>query len=176
MKYELVGASQILRHQLLSPHFLKNDPVRVFAIACRYDFDEEARTASQHCLRVNLLDCPLTTDFKHVTAYSYHRLLDLHRRRSIAAQQLLKLEENVKCVQCSSSHYGHLFPPRWWVDFEQRAKEELAVRPTSDVVFTLGFMLPSAHSGCQRCPESILESHEFLDRLKKRIDDLPSTI
>ena len=133
---------------------------------------------------MNILDCPLSEDLKHITAWSYHRLLDLDRRRATAALAALdeavsppgEGESEVKCAQCTASHYGSLCPPRWWLEFARRAREELRVRPTSEVVFSMRFLAESSHTGCQRCPGSILESHAFLERLKDRIDALPSTI
>ncbi|THH05705.1 hypothetical protein EW145_g4597 [Phellinidium pouzarii] len=179
-KYDIVRATETLRRLLVSPRFVEKEPTRVYAIACRHDLEAEARVASKHTLRINILDCPLSDDLKHITAWSYHRLLDLHRQRSKAAQAVLDeaitSADDVKCMQCSSSHYGSLCPPRWWTEFATRAKEELRVRPTSDVIFTVAFLVESSRTGCQRCAGSILESHAFLERVKSRINELPSTI
>ncbi|TDL29955.1 hypothetical protein BD410DRAFT_709818 [Rickenella mellea] len=176
LKYEMARATRTLRRWLVSPQHLQEAPTRVYAIACRHDFEEEASIASRHTLGINILDCPLSEDLKFITAYSYHRLLDLHRKRSEAAQALMVLEDDVKCMQCSASHYGALCPPKWWSDYEKRAKEELRIHPTTDVIFSMEFLSLSAETGCQRCSQSILESHAFLARLKRRIDELPSTI
>jgi len=175
-KYEAVRATETLRRLLVSPPFVEKYPTRVYAIACRHDLEEEAAIASRHTLCVNVLDCELSDDLKYITAYSYHRLLNLHRKRGRAAQAALQIDDNVKCVQCSASHYGAVSPPRWWTDFERRAKEELSVRPTSEVIFSMEFLSKSANTGCLRCPGSILDAHVFLQKLKKTIDELPDTI
>ncbi|KAH8118807.1 hypothetical protein DFH11DRAFT_1502705 [Phellopilus nigrolimitatus] len=180
MKYDMVRASETLRRLLVSPRFVEKEPTRVYAIACRHDLEHEARLASSHTLRINIIDCPLSEDLKYITAWSYHRLLDLHRRRSAAAEDVLESSivgtDDVKCMQCSAAHYGSLCPPRWWTDFARRAKEELHARPTTDVIFSMAFLAQSANTGCQRCAGSILDSYAFLETLKRRIDDLPSTI
>jgi hypothetical protein len=45
------------------------------------------------------------------------------------------------------------------------------------VIFEMGFVARAATTcGCQRCPGSVLDSYRFLEELKKRIDELPSTI
>lgn len=177
LKYELVVPISRLRRLLLSPSFVRDEPTRVFAIACRYDLEDEAKVASRYTLAVNILDCPLSDDLKHITAFSYHRLLDLHRRRSKAAQDLLKLSSDVKCMQCNGSSFGIFLPPKWWMEFERMAKEELRVRPTTDVIFAMKFLAKTADAAnCQRCPGSILDSYKFLEELKGKIDDLPSTI
>jgi hypothetical protein len=178
VKYDLNTVLSTLSKILLSPKFVESTPTRVFAIACRYELEEEARIASRYTLNVNILDknWPLD-DLKYITAYSYHRLIDLHRRRSEAAQELLKLPEEVRCTQCNGSTFGVYSPPRWWYEFERRAKEELAARPTTDVIFQMGFLARAAcAAGCPRCSGSILDSYKFLEELKKKIDELPSTI
>lgn len=184
VKYEMQRATETLRRLLVAPRFAAKDPTRVYAIACRHDLEVEARAASTYTLSVNILDCPLSEDLKHITAWSYHRLLDLHRRRSAAALAALddavgqpgEGQTELKCSQCVNSHYGSICPPRWWLEFARRAKEELKVRPTSEVVFSMRFLAESSHTGCTYCPGSILESYAFLERLKERIDALPCTI
>ena len=103
VKYDMIRATETLRRLLVSPCYIEKEPTRVYAIACRHDLEEEARLASRHTLGINVLDCPLSEDLKYITAWSYHRLLDLHRRRSEAAQAALELEENVK-----ASHHLNL--------------------------------------------------------------------
>ncbi|KAH7930631.1 hypothetical protein BV22DRAFT_1101602 [Leucogyrophana mollusca] len=176
-KYDFLGVISALRRVLLSPNFLRENPVRVFAIASRYELEYEAKVASQHTLSVNVLDCPLSDDLKFITAHSYHRLLDLHRRRATAAQRLLKVTDEVKCMQCNGGPHGMFVPPKWWKEFEKLAREELALRPTSEVIFGMAFLARVAEeSGCPRCAGSIMDSHKFLEDLKRRIDDLPATI
>jgi hypothetical protein len=177
VKYDFPVVCATLRKHLLLPQFVRAEPTRVFAIACRFDLDEEAKLASRYTLVINILDSPLSEDLKHISAYSYHRLLNLHRTRSGAAQALLKLPDDVKCMLCNGTPYGQFTPPKWWVEFERLASEELRVRPTTDVIFQMAFLAKAAAaSNCQRCPGSILDSHAFLEELKARIDELPATI
>jgi len=176
-KYDMAAVMDRLRVLLVSPAFLETAPVRVFAIASRFDLEEEAKLASKHTLRVQVLDAPLCEDLRHISAYSYHRLLDLHRRRGDAAREALCGPDGLRCAQCNGSQYNAIAPPKWWGEFARRAGEELRNRPTSDVIFSLKFLMQCAHaSGCTRCPGSILESYIFLDKLKAKIDALPSTI
>lgn len=175
-KYEMSAANDFLRSQLVAPRFVESAPVRVYAIASRFDLEEEAKVASRHTLSVQVLDCPLHEDLKHITAFSYHQLLNLHHRRAQAAQELMKISDNVKCMRCNAPPYGTYTAPKWWEDFEARATKELAARPTTDVIFSMAFLAQSAQAGCERCAGSILDAYWFLQDLKKKIDDLPSTI
>jgi len=178
-KYDMTSVMDRLRVLLVSPAFLETAPVRVFAIASRFDLEEEAKIASKYTLRVRVLDAPLCEDLRHISAFSYHRLLDLHRKRGEAARQALCAPpEDLRCFQCNGSpRYNAVAPPRWWAEFATRAGEELRSRPTTEVIFTLKFLMQCAHaSECARCSGSILESFLFLDALKAKIDALPSTI
>lgn len=176
-KYDLIGVIDTLRHQLVQPHFLVSNPTQVYAIACRYELTEEAKLASRYTLDINILDAPLNDDLKHINAYSYHQLLDLHRRRSQAAIELLKCPENIKCAQCNGSAFSVIGSPRWWNEFERRAREELLVRPTTGSIFELKFLAKVANgTSCQYCASSVLDSWMFLQSLKAQIDALPSTI
>lgn len=176
-KYDMTSVMDRLRALLVSSAFLETAPVRVFAISSRFDLEEEAKIASKHTLRVRLIDVPLCEDLRHISAYSYHRLLELHRRRGDSARQALCAPEELRCMQCNGSQYNAMAPPKWWGEFAARAGEELRCRPATDVIFSLKFLMQCAHaSGCPRCPGSILECFLFLDALKVKIDALPSTI
>ncbi|KAF7968017.1 hypothetical protein HWV62_11691 [Athelia sp. TMB] len=177
-KYDFDSVVSALRKILVSPRFLEAHPTRVFAIASRYELEPEAQIASSHTLNVNVLDCPLSDDLKFITAHSYVRLLNLHRRRADAAQALLKVPDEVKCMQCNGHGLASSFAaPKWWKVWEEMAKKELAIRPTSDVIFSMGFLAKAVDgSGCGRCAGSVLASFGFLGDLKQRIDELPATI
>ncbi|KAH8096643.1 hypothetical protein BXZ70DRAFT_327974 [Cristinia sonorae] len=177
-KYDMTVARETLRKLLIAPRFVAKWPTRVYAIASRFELEEEAKIASRYTLTVNVLDCPLSEDLKYITAYSYHRLLDLHRSRAKAAQELLLSmpPDNVKCMLCNGTHYGILLAPKWWQHFQAKAREELSLRPTTEIIFSMPFLAQVASAGCDRCAGSLLNSHVFLEELRKKIDDLPATI
>jgi hypothetical protein len=177
-KYDFVSVVSTMRKLLVAPRFLESSPTRVFAIASRYELEPEAQIASRYTLNINVLDCPLSDDLKHITAHSYHRLLELHRRRADAAQGLLKVPDEVKCLQCNGHGIASSFaPPKWWSVWEGMARKELSARPTTDVIFEMKFLASAADgAGCPRCAGSVLDSYVFLGELKKKIDELPATI
>lgn len=176
-KYDLTSVVISLRAILVDPRFTNAEPTRVYAIASRFEFEGEAQMASKYTLGVNVLEAPLSDDLKFISAYAYHRLLDLHRRRVKEALQMLKLPDDVKCMQCNGSTYSVYAAPKWWNEFEKSARQELSMRPTTDVIFSMEFLAQAAiSSGCQRCAGSVLDSWRFLQDLKKSIDELPATI
>lgn len=177
-KYDFPCVITTLRKHLIIPSFLETSPTRVFAIASRFELEEEAQLASKYTLNINVLECPLSDDLKHISAHSYCRLLGLHKRRAEAAKALLKIPDEVKCMQCNGHGIASSFaPPKWWNSWKDLAASELAERPTSDVIFGMSFLAKAATmTGCPRCAGSILHSHVFLQDLKRKIDELPATI
>ncbi|KAG6831981.1 hypothetical protein H0H87_003125 [Tephrocybe sp. NHM501043] len=177
VKYDFIGVITVLRKLLVSHRFIKSEPLRVYAIASRFELENEARIASEYTLDVQILDAPLSEDLKHITAYSYHRLLDLHRRRARDTIALLKIPPDIKCMQCNGSAFSIHMIPKWWYQFEKKAKEELCVRPTSAVIFGMQFLAQVVMDAeCPRCAGSILDAWKFLEALKKGIDALPKRL
>jgi len=90
-KYEAEGVTFRLRAILASSHFLDLDSLRVYAIACRWSFLEEAKLASTHTVYVDLVKqgegC--TEDMKYMSGLDYHRLLVLQQTRKDAVQKVV---------------------------------------------------------------------------------------
>jgi hypothetical protein len=180
IKYDLTGAIVALRRLLTSPDYLRNSPIQVYAIASRFELDEDAQVASTHTLGYNLLEGPLCEDLKYISAYQYHRLLELHRTRSKRAQEIIDADNcpnEVKCMQCNSSMYTAHGQPKWYYQWERDAKSELAVRPVSDVIFSIEFLGQAAKkASCARCSESVFQCWPWLMEMKKKIDGLPQAV
>lgn len=88
-KYGAEGVISRLRTILASSHFLDLDPLRVYAIACRWSFLEEAKLASTHTVYADLVKqgegC--TEDMKYMSGLDYHRLLVLQQARKDTVQK-----------------------------------------------------------------------------------------
>ncbi|KAK0432823.1 uncharacterized protein EV420DRAFT_1624156 [Desarmillaria tabescens] len=169
-KLDVDAALDSLRKQLVLSEHVENEPLRVYAIAARFDLQEELKIAAKHTLKKNVLDCPLSEDLKHITAYDYHRLLDLHRRHSRAMQDALQ-PDRYRCGQ-------YCYPAKWWTAFIEVANKELAERPSTDVIFRPDFLYRcySSQSHCGACAESVLSQFTDLLKLKESIDALPFAV
>ena len=90
-KYGAEGVISRLREILISSHFLDLDPLRVYAIACRWSFLEEVKFASSRTVYVDLVNqgegC--TEDMKYMSGLDYHRLLVLQRARKDVVQKIV---------------------------------------------------------------------------------------
>jgi hypothetical protein len=180
IKYDFPSVISTLRRFLSSSENLQKSPIQVYAISSRFDLEEEAQIASSHTLSTNLLDGPLYEDLKYISAWQYHRLLDLHRTRSKSAQQIIDTTNcppEIKCMQCNSSLYTAHGQPKWYYEWEKQAKAELAVRPVSDVIFSMEFIGKATKaSECARCSESVFQCWTWLEEMKRKMDALPTTI
>lgn len=167
-----------LRPLLISTAFLKAEPVRVYAIAVRFEFLEEARVASTSALAVRLSDTPQSSDLEHLRATEYHRLVSFHTKRSKRAVYIMDATAN---PLSTSRHYGcHCV--KWYEEFRQAAKQELFIRPTTEVITSLGFLSKIMKDDEKRCnPDYCLigEPSTFLEWVrtaKENIDCLPSSL
>lgn len=180
IKYDLQNVISTLRRFLCSSENLRTSPMQVYAIACRFDLEEEAQIASSHTLSFNILDGPSDEDLKYISAWHYRRLLSLHHTRSKNAQEIIdpaNCPPEIKCMQCNSAFYTSHGQPKWYYDWEKQAKEELAVRPVSDVIFSMDFIAKATKaSGCSRCSESVFQCWTWLEQMKQKMDALPTTI
>jgi len=180
IKYDFSGTITTLRHLLTSPHHLLQSPIKVYAIASRFDLDEDAQIASSHTLRYNILDSPLCEDLKYISAWQYHRLLELHQTRSRHAQEIIDATNcpvEIKCIQCNSSFFTSHGQPRWYYRWEVDAKAELALRPISETIFSMEFIGKAVKKAdCVRCSDSVFKCWPWLMEMKKKINELPQTI
>ncbi|PPR04654.1 hypothetical protein CVT24_011872 [Panaeolus cyanescens] len=173
MKYDFTWATLQLRNLLMTPRFLQQHAIHVYAIASLYDLEDEMGRAAMETLKGNLLGGPPNEDLRYISAFDYHHLLHLHHRRVMASTKLLKCPEGVTCMQCNSSVSSANEPPMWWKAFAAMAKEEMDIRPTTDVVFGTKFLFKAVEkSGCPGCSESILHHWEVLMNIKQQIDQL----
>lgn len=100
-KYQLDAATAALRKMLLLPRFVEEEPLRVYALACRFGFKEEADVASNFACKSSPQAWPVCDEFEHITGAQYHELMLYHRRRGMAAVQVLQGQELcVECLEC----------------------------------------------------------------------------
>jgi len=86
-KYQVQGASlRPLRSLLVSPEFLKSDPIRVYSIACRWKFKEEADLAAPYTASRDILASICEEDVQRMTSMEYHRILILGKERRSRGQ------------------------------------------------------------------------------------------
>jgi len=83
-KYIANSVRMKLKTLLVSPSFLKADPIGVFAVACRSNLDEEAKLAISRTLSFDIVNRISEEHLNVMTTRTYHRLLKEHK--SLQAQ------------------------------------------------------------------------------------------
>jgi len=104
-KYAAKGITTKLKKFLVSPSFLKRDPIGVFAIACSNNLDEEAGLAVQHTFTIDVITQISEERLHTMTTKTYHRLLTEHvlRRKQLigalnTAWLTLNPEGTCRCI------------------------------------------------------------------------------
>ncbi|OBZ77386.1 hypothetical protein A0H81_02746 [Grifola frondosa] len=150
-KYQLLKAMQALRRTFLAPRFVDSEPVRVYAIAKRFDMEEVAEIAAKQAMKFPPIwpDCE---EFKDMSAQDYHALISMHRARGRAASACLddpQLKEILR--ECSSCANSRRF---WWKRYVEKARPMLMEAPTSDIICRAGFVAEMVDAvPCRYCCE-----------------------
>lgn len=180
-KYLLDSILHALRALLIGPSFLEKAPLRVYALACTYNFQEEAKLASRHCLKLDILqEAEVYDELSMISGRDLLRLIKLHQSRGTAIMAILNGSNPSRCDGVNA--YNSNGVPLWWLEFKARAKEELRIRPLGDTIFHLKFMASCVNmgvtNGCPHCPTSYLSSatQARLEQMRMLIDNLPDTV
>jgi len=95
-KYMANGVRARLRQILVSPSFLRDDPIWVYALACRADLDAEAELAIPLTFNINLVRDIPRTHLRMMTGEAYNRLLTSHADRRAELMSIVYRTEHQK--------------------------------------------------------------------------------
>jgi hypothetical protein len=80
IKYNMGRVEKGVRRRLIAPCFLNTASVRVFAIACQYQLEEEARVAARSTVGKPMIGRPLAKELDLVTGRQICELLHYHEK------------------------------------------------------------------------------------------------
>ncbi|KAF9466152.1 hypothetical protein BDZ94DRAFT_1252231 [Collybia nuda] len=198
MKLEMEGIQKYTRKVLLEPRFIESQPLRVFAIACRYGWAAEARKAARFTLR-QPITVPFVEELEYISAAIFYRLQEYHRRcGDIAASRILELANEATpdddrvwttCLTCPRAggrnrkrvEYGpgRPGPRKWWVAWMIRVSEEVRGIPWGETVKKYDLMKAAAEEAkeCIVCKDRATEDLEdFSHILSAEIERAISSI
>jgi len=135
-KYEANGVHAKLTRILVSPSFLRDDPIGVYAIAYRNNLDEETKLAVSHTFSISVVGEISEEHLKAMTAMTYHHLLTDHALRR---EQLINVVKR-SWDQSSSCRCGD--------KFMKEIRLELSKRPFLDRETLEGCLSPAIACGC----------------------------
>jgi len=104
-KYKVEGTQELLKPILVSPPFLTSDPVRVYAMACRFGFKEEAEVAAPRAAATDFTAAIRAEDLRKMDGMDYHRLVVLSKERfKKSKSDVFSLP--LQCPNCPQAFYN----------------------------------------------------------------------
>ena len=103
-KYKVEGVQGFLRPILVSSPFLSSDPVRVYAMACRLGFKEEAEIAASPAATADFTATIRAEDLRNMSGVDYHRLVVLSKERLKKSKSDI-FSFPLQCPSCPQAFY-----------------------------------------------------------------------
>lgn len=180
-RWDALGPMSVIRSSITAPLFLA-DPLRLYAIATRFGWDEEAQLASTHTLSLNLYDKEHRPKLERLTSQNLMTLLRLHRLRR---NEFIRLLDNDPAFDggntvgapcgpsCAEEVSHHL-----WRELKVRMFMEMDRRPRGDTLVGLEMEeWPEAiacwGAKCPGCNKVNYDKLATLRNIKECIDRLP---
>jgi len=179
-KYDMEGAKRRAQAVLVASRFLDTEPIRIYAIACRFRLRDEAKIAAKYALRIDAIP-PYAAELEYVTGGDLLRLQKYHQACGQAASGLIEyfkiwvVRSDFVWFTCDHCDYwpgiSHGIPPRWvcprtwWMDFMKETSAALRIRPCSATVLQPDRMTKALQraSACETCREKAFsEMKEFV--------------
>ncbi|KAK0209336.1 hypothetical protein DFS33DRAFT_527004 [Desarmillaria ectypa] len=167
------GALDIIRASITAPVFLL-EPLRVYAIATRFGWEEEARLASKHTLCLSLHEEQHQEALQQISTRPLMKLFKFHRKRRDEFRK--GMEWDARCRRCDNPADGSVWTALVWKMFW-----EMDVRPSGDMLCSLEIeewpeMDACLSEKCPGCGRLVYDRLEVLERVMKCLAELPDTI
>jgi len=180
-KYDMSGPLSIARALLMTGPFL-SDPLRLYALACRYGWDSEAKRASTQTLALNLHAPEHRLTLRKLGTEALLSLFELHHSRRESLRKCLNEYPFVKDTgvsTCSNCHATVNY--QTWRELKYVIVLEMDRRPLGDTILNVGLNdWPAAracwNAKCLACERVLYDKKETLKGIKDVIDQLPTTV
>jgi hypothetical protein len=191
LKYDVQWAHQAALQLLAQPQFLNLEPLRVYAIACRFRAENEARLAAKQLLRRPLMHDMYSTDLEMIDAGSLYRVMRYHRQCTQAASEVaLELhwirdgqyaffgcetidEADFAVISTAEGGITEVAAHDWFWDFLHGAQDKLANAIDVDAIINPTVVAYTTVSAAQ-CAECLpyIASHlsNFMRAFRKKIE------
>ncbi|KAK0486733.1 hypothetical protein EDD18DRAFT_1292630 [Armillaria luteobubalina] len=169
------GAVDVMRASITAPVFLR-EPLRVYAIATRFRWDEEADLASRYRLELSLHDEQHQEALRRIPTCALVRLFKFHRKRRDEFRVGMRGEGLVMCVGC-----GKVVDAEAWAALLWRMFWEIYASPSRDRLCSLEVeeweeMERCLGQKCTGCGRAVYERLEVLEKVRRCLADLPDTV
>lgn len=181
--------------------FAVESPIRVYAIAIKCGWEEEARKAARCCLNYSMnwseSDIP---ELQEINGVAYHRILDYHRQCSAAAKDLcsdsyqwIDTQEQwafLECGACIATQGQQIFkdnvrrtPRGWWTRYMGMFEVWLGSRPSGATIIKASQNWPIDEKPeieamtCKTCKGKVhRQMAAFSKRLAAEVDRVTSQV
>lgn len=182
-KYDMPGPASIIRHLVMTPP-LTDEPLRLYAIACRYGWEEEAKIASEGTLQYDLHAPEHRSSLQRLGTEAILNLFELHRSRREGLRARLNqppfIEGRVR--PCGAPHCASPVDYHHWRELKYKIILEMDVRPLGDTI-SIGLNEWPEASACWgakcsnvKCGHILYDKTETLRVMQECIQDLPCRI
>ncbi|KAL1710508.1 hypothetical protein EV121DRAFT_251857, partial [Schizophyllum commune] len=178
-KYDMPGPLSIVR-LVLQTAPLAMDPLRLYAAACRFGWESEAKTASTQTLTYNLHDPIHRPALQRLSTTAVLDLFALHRARREGLRKRMNEPPFVHggvspCVSCQRPIDYHT-----WRELKYKIIIEMDVRPLGDTIINEGLQDWPEATACWQakcmCDRFLYDKVETLRVIKDCIEGLPKSI
>ncbi|KAK0467617.1 hypothetical protein IW261DRAFT_1680158 [Armillaria novae-zelandiae] len=170
------GAVDVARASITAPVFMR-EPLRVYAIATRFGWDEEAELASKHTLELSLHEEQHQEVLRRIPTRALVKLFKFHRKRRDEFRAGMAGEgAESRCAGCGKAVGG-----AGWAALVWRMFWEMDARPSGEGLCSLEVeeweeTERCLGERCAGCGRAVYERLEVLERVRKCLDALPDTV
>ena len=181
-KYGMLGPISVIRHTITFP-LMPPDPIRMYAIAARHDWEEEVKQASTRSLTLSIHDPQYVDQLKQIPPTYLIRLFNLHYRRVKEFRLLLDSpglagnNDNRRCDYCDHTIDNHP-----WRDLKEALVRELEKKPMGSTVrehmnkWKVAQTCWSTTCSNPPCHFQVYGRTETLVAINACLDSLPTTV
>jgi len=171
-KYHTEGLQERLKPLLISPTFLTVDPMRVYAIACRWGFKTEAAMAASYASAVGISTFTCVDDMRYISGLDYHRIALLSQeRREIGRGEILNKPATCRyCPQIFYDNFRSRLVERLLVGNEMFRDFGVCMEVCFDVVKET-----ESKYGTANCAHGRSHLEQFVVSLAKSLQNVPTS-
>ena len=180
-KYDMPGPMSVVRALLSTPSLL-SDPLQLYAITCRYGWQDEAMMASRATLTLNLHSPEHRATLQKLGTDALLNLFSLHHTRRETLRRRLDDPPFVNdSGDTSCSNCGSIVDYHTWRELKYVIIMEMDARPLGDTVVTSGLLeWPAARAcwaaKCLNCDRVLYDKTLTMRVIRECIEQLPTTI
>jgi hypothetical protein len=183
---QYLSDARLLETDSGAAHLLAAEPLRVFAIACKYAVAPLALQSAKQLLHIPIVEWRRVNELRHVSGWQLKALMDYHMACSEAANALvmscLEVPKHSKVyirapgVHCHYTHgYQEAYVCQWMKEYLWTVGAAVLRTPCRSAVLDIKLeadsleLIGRCESGCNKDPRLCLEFDKFKICLAKEI-------